>query len=299
MRTNIVKTLAALASASMLIADNGNIVRGVLSDAMLGICTIFGAITALFWGLYYWGVRRRKTSEATLRETELDAVHILNGARDAIISVNEEGVVENFNPAAEAMFGCPAATAIGRSILDFLPAPERAAKLEAHLQTGTSGRDLTGVKEDGTVFPVDLVMHEVSSDDRLLFSIFVRDISSRKNMESALESERNFSVAVLESAGALVVVMDHEGRIVSFNRACEETTDYRFSEIKNQPPSEFFASPGERDAMRQWILDVIHGEFPSRTENTWRARDMTAHRISWSHTALRDRFGGLEHVPRK
>jgi len=296
MRTNLFKTLAVLASTSIILADDGTAAKSVMSDVMFGLCTIFAAITALFLGLYYWGERKRKKTELALSESELHALHILNGARDAIISVSEDGYVESFNPAAVMMFGCTAKEAVGKSILTFLPPPERAAGRDNHLQAGSSGRNLTGLRADGSEFPVDLVMNQVNVNTRRIFSIFVRDVSTRNNTETALETERNFSAAVLDSAGALVVVMDHEGRIVKFNRACEETTDYSYGEIKNRPVWEIFASPEEFEAMREATLDMIDGDFPSRSENIWRTRDLTPRRISWSHTALRDKLGRIEHV---
>ena len=288
--------LGMLAATSNLMASGSEPVNSIWNDALIFICAIFGAITILLLGILYLGERRKKSAEEALNESELRASHILNGANDAIISVNEAGYVQSFNPAAESMFGCPAQQAIGQSILNFLPAPENSSKKDKHLQAGQSGRDLIGQRVDGSTFPVDLVMNEVTLETNRMFSIFVRDVSTRKNTETALANERHFSAAVLDTAGALIVVIDHQGRIVKFNRACEETTDYSFGEIKGRPLWEVFATPDDFDAMREHTLELISGDFPARTENIWRTRDLTPRRISWSHTSLRDEVGRLEHV---
>src|SRR3569833_2847608 len=58
------------------------------------------------------------------------------------------------------------------------------------------------------------------------------DISDQTETERALQRERNFVSGILETVGALITVLDHEGRIVRFNRACESTTGYKFEEVR-------------------------------------------------------------------
>jgi two-component system, cell cycle sensor histidine kinase and response regulator CckA len=297
MWTNLIKLLGVLVSTGNLMADNGAAVNSVWADAMFGISAIFAAISVLCLVLFYLGDRTKKRAVAAMRQSELRALHILNGAHDPIVAVNEDGLIESFNPAAAAMFGCPAKEAVGQSILKFLPAPEQSSsKQDGHPRAGASSRDTIGVRADGSTFPVDLVMDEVCFGPDRIFSIFVHDVSARNDAETALDNERNFSAAVLDTAGALIVVMDHEGHIVKFNRACEEATDYVSGEIKGLSLWEVFASPDELDAMREQTLELIEGEFPARSENVWRTRDLTPRPISWSHTALRDSMGRLEHV---
>jgi PAS domain S-box-containing protein len=120
MRTDLKRILGLLAATGNMMAGTSGANNSVLNDAMLGICAIFTALTTLFLVLYYLGQRGKNKAEAALKESELRALHILNGARDAIISVNEDGYVQSFNPAAVMMFGCPAQEAVGQSILSFL-----------------------------------------------------------------------------------------------------------------------------------------------------------------------------------
>src|SRR5206468_7767796 len=61
--------------------------------------------------------------------------------------------------------------------------------------------------------------------------VVANDITERKRAQLTLKKERDFSAAIIETAGALVVVLDPEGRIVRFNRACEDSSGYGFSEV--------------------------------------------------------------------
>jgi PAS domain S-box-containing protein len=76
------------------------------------------------------------------------------------------------------------------------------------------------------------------------------DITERVRSEEALQRERDFISAVLDTAGALVVVLDRQGRIVRFNRACETTTGYPFEEAKGQTLWDLFLVPEEVPPVR-------------------------------------------------
>jgi two-component system cell cycle sensor histidine kinase/response regulator CckA len=297
MSMNLTIVLGLLIVAGNLMAYSGGAIHSVWYDALLGFSSIFAALSVLFLVLFQLEERGSKRAAVELRESELHALHVLNGARDAVISVNEAGLIRGFNPAAVIMFCCPAKLALGQSIGKFLPNPDQdSTKDYRQLVAGSSGRDLIGRRADGSTFPVNIAMSEVNGQSKRSFNIFVRDVSTRKNTEAALESERNFSAAVLDTAGALIVVLDHSGRIVKFNRACEGATDYSFGEIKGRPLWEILATPDEFEVMREQTLKLIQGEFPSYSENVWRIRDLTPVRISWAHTALHDKLGRLEFV---
>jgi PAS domain S-box-containing protein len=112
----------------------------------------------------------------------------------------------------------------------------------------------------------------------------------------ALEQERAFSSAVLDTAGALVVVTDREGRIVRFNRACEETTGWTAEEVKGRPVWDVFVGEDEVDAVRAVFQDLRAGQFPRDHENHWVTKTGERRLISWSNTALLDSHGAVEYV---
>jgi PAS domain S-box-containing protein len=126
-------------------------------------------------------------SEARLRA-------ILDTAVDAFITINEAGIVESFNPAAERLFGFAAAEVVGRNVRLLMPPPfeeEHDAYIHRYLTTGERriigiGREVVARRKDGSVFPVDLAVGEAEIDGRRFFTGVVRDVTERKQAEEAL-----------------------------------------------------------------------------------------------------------------
>ncbi|TDI88599.1 MAG: PAS domain S-box protein, partial [Caldithrix sp.] len=122
------------------------------------------------------------------------------------------------------------------------------------------------------------------------------DITDRKLAREALERERNFVSAILDTAGALVVVLDLKGRIIRFNRACEETTGYSFEQVAGKHVWDLFLIPTEVLRVRATFDKLIGGDFPNRTENYWLTKEGEQRLIDWSNTALVDKDGKIEFV---
>lgn len=119
---------------------------------------------------------------------------ILETAVEGIITIDEHGLVESMNPAAERTFGFKAQEVLGKNVSILMPAPYRELHdgyLANYLSTGRAkiigiGREVVGRRKDGSVFPMDLAVSEVRLADRRLFTGFVRDISERKRLEQEI-----------------------------------------------------------------------------------------------------------------
>ena len=119
---------------------------------------------------------------------------ILETAVEGIITIDERGLIESFNPAAEKIFGYTAREAIGKNIKLLMPAPyrqEHDGYLNNYRHTGHAkiigiGREVTGQRKDGTTFPMDLSVSEVRLANRRMFTGFVRDITERKQLEKEI-----------------------------------------------------------------------------------------------------------------
>jgi PAS domain S-box-containing protein len=122
-----------------------------------------------------------------------------------------------------------------------------------------------------------------------------REIGFRRTIE-ILERERSLLAAVLDTAGALVVVLDTKGRIVRFNRACERTTGYSFDEVEGEPLWDFLLLPEEVEAVRAVFTELRAGQFPNQYENFWVTKEGDRRLISWSNTALLDDAGSVKYV---
>jgi len=123
---------------------------------------------------------------------------VLENVLDAIITVDESGVIERFNAAAERTFGYQADEVIGRKVNMLMPEPHSSRHDEYignFLRTGEAkiigvGRELEGRRKSGTVFPIELGVTELRDGERRRFIGIVRDISQRKAAEQALRTER-------------------------------------------------------------------------------------------------------------
>lgn len=126
-----------------------------------------------------------------LRESAALAVAIFDTAVDAIITIDENGIVESFNGAAERMFDYKAAEVLGQNVNTLMPAPfaaEHGRYMRNYLETGKAkiigiGREVQGMRRDGTVFPIDLAVSEMCVDGRRTFAGIIRDITERKRLE--------------------------------------------------------------------------------------------------------------------
>ena len=127
-------------------------------------------------------------AERTARDQALTTQAILDGASDAIVTVNVHGIIESFNMAAERIFGYQAQEVIGRNVNILMPSPyceEHDGYLHNYLETGIAqiigiGREVFGLRKDGTQFPMYLSISDVKLGDRRLFTGIMRDITDLK-----------------------------------------------------------------------------------------------------------------------
>lgn len=117
----------------------------------------------------------------------------------------------------------------------------------------------------------------------------------RKRVEAALQRERDFTAAVIETAPSLVIVLDRQGKIVRFNRACEQTTGYIFADVCGQPVWNLLA-PEEVGAVQSAFIDLQSELSPATFEHWWLTRAGRRRRIRWSTTALLDGDGSPEYI---
>jgi PAS domain S-box-containing protein len=122
------------------------------------------------------------------------------------------------------------------------------------------------------------------------------DVTELKSTEEALQEERNFASALLDTVGALVVVLDRKGRIVRFNRACERTTGYSFSDVEGRLVWELFMAREEGARFEQLLSQLDRNGLPDSFESTWITREGLERQIAWSNTVLGGRDSKVEFV---
>jgi len=112
------------------------------------------------------------------------------------------------------------------------------------------------------------------------------DISDLKRIEEELQEERNLVSAILDTVGALVVVLDDEGRIRRFNPACEITTGYAMEEVKGKCLWDLFLVAEEADRFRN-IFEVLRTDIlPQDYQSCWVTRHGDQRLIAWTSTLL-------------
>ncbi len=112
------------------------------------------------------------------------------------------------------------------------------------------------------------------------------DITDLKRTEEALQEERNVVSAILDTVGALVVVLDPAGRIIRFNRACERTTGYTFEQVKYTYLWELLSGAEEARRFKAMFAQMRDSQMQNEYECDWVSRDGEHHLIAWSGTAL-------------
>ena len=144
--------------------------------------------------------RPAPVAEAPPSEARLRA--IINTVVDGIITIDEGGLMESVNPAAERIFGYKARELVGHNISKLMPAPfsqQHDGYIQRFLRTGQAhiigiGREVVGLRKDGQMFPLDLAVSEWRLGHRRMFTGVVRDITERKRTEQAIaavsENER-------------------------------------------------------------------------------------------------------------
>ena len=130
----------------------------------------------------------------------------------------------------------------------------------------------------------------------IVYYLISREVKERKLTEETLNQERNFISAVLDTASALVIVLDTQGQIVRFNQACEQTTGYSFDEVRGRHFWNLFLLPEEIEPVKAVFEQLRIGEAPKEYENYWVAKDGSRRLISWANTILQDENGSIEYI---
>jgi len=112
------------------------------------------------------------------------------------------------------------------------------------------------------------------------------DITDLKQTEQALQDERNVVSAILDTVGALVMVLDRTGRIIRFNRACEQLTGYSFAEVRDKCVWELFVSPEEVPRFRSLFGEICDSASRTEYESRWITRTGDKRTIAWSAALL-------------
>jgi PAS domain S-box-containing protein len=214
----------------------------------------------------------RKRAEIAQSESEKHRSAILETALDAIVGMNHEGRITEFNPTAEQMFGYSRADALGQEMAMMIIPPtlreQHRQGLKRYLETDINtvlGRriEITAMRADGSEFPVELAITRIPSDGPPIFAGYIRDITERKRSEEAIR----FQAQLLDVVEQAVIATSVDGTITYWNRFAE--TLYGWTAA---------------DVLGRNILDVTPAERARADAATIMARLQTGE--SWSGERL-------------
>jgi two-component system, LuxR family, sensor kinase FixL len=187
-------------------------------DALIFL--IVGAATA-------WGGEQLQRTRMRATESAQDALgraahlqSILDTVPDAMIVIDERGIIRSFSLAAERLFGHTAADVLGKNIKLLMPSPYREnhdGYLDRYLRTEEKriigvGRVVVGERSDGSTFPMELAVGEMRSSNQRFFTGFIRDLTERQQTEARLQELQAELVHMsrLTAMGEMASALAHE-----------------------------------------------------------------------------------------
>ncbi|HEX9020005.1 MAG TPA: PAS domain S-box protein [Nitrospirota bacterium] len=156
--------------------------------------------------------------------------------------------------------------------------------------------EMTGVRGRRLWLDTHAVPLRNEKEEIVAVLAITRDVTERKKTEEVLKKERDFTTAVLNTVGAIVLVLDREGKVVRFNSACEEVSGYTFAEVQGRHVWDFLIPPEQVEGVKTVFKNLSSGMFPNKYENFWVAKDGRRKLIAWSNTALLGEDGAVEYV---
>ena len=212
----LVATVLSIAGELML--DSGGLSRTAMANA-----AVFALVGI---GMSWFGNHLRRTRMQMAENTknllarEAHLRSILDTIPEAMIVIDEHGLIQSFSSAAERLFGYAPSEVIGENVKILMPSPYREGHdgyLHHYLRTGERriigiGRVVVGERKDGSTFPIELAVGEMRSSDRRFFTGFIRDLTERQKTDTRLQELQSELVHIsrLTAMGEMASTLAHE-----------------------------------------------------------------------------------------
>lgn len=202
---------------------------------------------------------------------------VLEMVSDAVVVSDDGDRVVVFNPAAERLFGYRADEVVGCPVEVLLP---------GGVDTGSAVLR----RSDGTAFAAEISLSAADGGDG--FAVVVREVVPGPREKHQGDSNRGFSEALVETVGALVVLLDPTGRVEGFNAESERVTGFSREEVLGQMVWDVLVPSDRVREVRDIFERPVSGErYPNRRESDWLTASGERRLISWSNAALCDQSG--------
>jgi PAS domain S-box-containing protein len=243
-------TVQGLANHTVLIARDAR--EFDIADSCAPIRDAAGLVVGAV--LVFRNVTDEYAVQQTLRDSAALVQTILNTVADGLVTVHADGgTIETTNPAIELLFGYSAAELAGKPLSVLIPELEqdqRHVSLEYYEASDEDralgrGREVMGLRKDGSAFPVEISASEMSLRGQRYFTGILRDISARKQAEEALREAGALQKAIFDSANFSSIATDARGVIQIFNVGAERMLGFTAAEVMNQRTPADISDPQE------------------------------------------------------
>lgn len=251
----------------------------------------------VFGGILH-DLSREKRTEHELRTLAA----LVESSDDAIIRKSLDGMIQSWNPGAERLLGYPAEEALGRHISLIVPS-ERMEELQAvyaALQRGERVEPFVSIRrtKGNHLVDVSITISAIRNECRNIvgFSAIQHDISRRMRALDELRRERDFSRRLLDTAEAIILVLDAQGRIVQFNHHMEQLAGRPLHDVREHDWFETFVPERDRARTRWQFKQAVAGRSARGIVYTIVVRDGQERQIEWFESVLEHgegRAGGL------
>ena len=242
---------------------------------------------------------------AELGQLANDLSNLLVGVSIPVIIVGGDRRIRRFTPAAEPLLNLIPAD-VGRPISDIRPNID-VPDLDS-LISEVSGKGSLVEREvqsrDGHWYSLRMRPYKTAEDkiDGVLMALMDIDVIKRGLDQARLSlgdavAERDLSASLLDMSGALIVILDPAGRIIAFNRVCQELSGYPLREAEGKMLWDFLLPPEEVDEAKVAFASILEGTEPARTyERTWVCKDGSRRVIAWSVIVRRGADGAVRQI---
>jgi PAS domain S-box-containing protein len=244
----------------------------------------------------------RDQTDRELRESRKFLQTIIETEPECVKLIAADGTLLMMNRAGLDMIQADSLDRVkGRSVCSLVSPENREAfnKLTERVFQGGSGTlafEMIGIQGRKLWLETHAVPLRNDRNEIIALLGITRDITQRRKTEEALKKERDLISAVLDTVAAMVLVLDKTGKIVRFNRTCEEVSGYTAQEVLGKQVWDFLIPPEQVESVKGVFQNLVAGMFPSKYENYWVAKNGQRRLIALSNTALLSPDGSVEFV---
>ncbi len=250
--------------------------------------------------LWIHNLKEYSTAQRELEESRESYRNLYNSIRDAILVADTERRIIHCNQAFTDIFGYSLEEIEGKKsasvYADFEDFENLGNKLEGH-EDEELLFSVHYQKKNGEVFTGETKVFTLKDTNgrKEGFIGIIRDISESERVERELRREQKYTEAILESSGAIILMIDPSGTILRVNSTCLELSGYTEEELRSLP-FQSLVPEDEWERVLQVFDELLSGNFPNTYENHWITKSGDRRFIAWTNTVVKAETGEIETI---